>query len=208
MRKTNFKKSKKTKDIKYIIVDHINNNFKDYMLLVLFFITGVLLGVIFINKLNNDQRLQSSKYITETLNSLKLDYQINNLKMLKSSILETVIGIPFIYGIICYKGFCIGYTCSTIVGIFGTQKGVIFILTSLLFQNIVFIPCMMALGVSGLKLSRSIIKDRRKENIKVEIYRHTIFCLIMFIGLLFSSVLEIYVSSNLFTYIINFLAVI
>ena len=141
--------------------------------------------------------------------------------MLKSSILEnvkftliiwfaglTVIGIPFIYGIICYKGFCIGYTCSTIVGIFGTQKGVIFILTSLLFQNIVFIPCMMALGVSGLKLSRSIIKDRRKENIKVEIYRHTIFCLIMFIGLLFSSVLEIYVSSNLFTYIINFLAVI
>ena len=112
---------------------------------------------------------------------------------------------PFIYGIICYRGFCIGYTSSTIIGVLGVNKGSILLATSLLPQNIIFIPCMLALGVSGLKLYRSIIKDRRKENIKIEMYRHTILCLIMLVGLIVSSLLETYISSTLFVYIINYL---
>lgn len=218
MRKINKKKLIKISNIKIIIFEHINNNIKDYVILTVFFIVGIILGVIFINKANSSEQNEIATYINGILSSLKGEFQINNISMLKSSMLEnlkftlilwfaglTVIGMPFIYGIICYKGFCIGYTTSSIIGVLGPQKGTIFVLASMIAHNIIFIPCMLAMGVSGLKLYRSIMKDKRKENIKIEIYRHTIFSILMLIGLLISAVLETYISSNLFTYVINYL---
>lgn len=216
MRKIN-NRSKCVK-LKNIILDHINNNLKDYTILILFFLVGIILGVIFINNANEAEQQQIRNYINGMVNSLKGDYEIDSAVLLKSSIIEniklviilwfagsTVIGMPFVYGIITYRGFCLGYTSASIIGVLGTQKGIVFLITSLLLQNILFIPCLLALGVSGLKLYRSIMKDKRKENIKVEIYRHTIFCLLMLIGLVCSSVIETYVSSSLFTYSVEFL---
>lgn len=87
----------------------------------------------------------------------------------------TVIGIPIVFGIILYKGFCLGYTIAAITSIMGIGKGIIFILTSLLLQNIIIIPSIIAIAVSGFKLYKSIVKDRNKENIKIEVLRHTIF---------------------------------
>ena len=205
-------------NLKNIILEHVNNNLKDYTVLGLFFLVGVILGVIFINNSNECQQQQMSSYITGMISSLKEDYIIDDFSLLKISIISnikltlilwfagsTVIGVPCVYGIITYRGFCIGYTSASIIGVLGIQKGVMFLLTSLLLQNILFIPCLLALGVSGLKLYKSIMKDKRKENIKVEIYRHTIFCFFMLIGLIFSSVIETYVSAELFTYVIRYL---
>ena len=205
-------------NLKNIILEHINNNLKDYTILVLFFLVCIILGVVFINNANETEQQQISSYINGMVNSLKGDYEIDSVVLLKSSIIEniklviilwfagsTVIGMPFVYGIITYRGFCLGYTSASIIGVLGTQKGIVFLITSLLLQNLLFIPCLLALGVSGLKLYRSIMKDKRKENIKVEIYRHTIFCLLMLIGLVCSSVIETYVSSSLFTYSVEFL---
>lgn len=73
----------------------------------------------------------------------------------------------------------------------------IFIITSLLFQNILFIPCIIVLAVSGMKLYKSIIKDKRRENIKIEITRHTIFCGIILLMLEVSAFIEVYISTNL-----------
>ena len=67
----------------------------------------------------------------------------------------------------------------------------------MLLQTIFIIPVIFALGVSGIKLYKSIMKDKRKENIKGEIYRHTIFSGIMSIVLIISSFIEVYISSNL-----------
>ena len=204
--------------IKNIILRHINNNLKDYTILTLFFIVGIIVGVIFINNINESEQNQISGYVKGIINSLNQDYEIDNLELFKKSLLDnfkltcilwlmglTVIGMPLIYGVMLYRGFCIGYTSASIIGVLGTKKGIIFLISSLFMQNIIFIPCVLALGVSGLKLYRSIIKDRRKENIKIEIYRHTVFCMIIFIGLIISSIIEAYVSSGLFSYIVKFL---
>ena len=86
----------------------------------------------------------------------------------------------------------------------GIQKGISFILILLLLQNILFIPAILALGVSGFKLYKSIIKDRNKENIKVEVLRHTIFSLIMLIVMTISSIVEILVSTNVLKGLIKY----
>lgn len=74
-----------------------------------------------------------------------------------------------------------------------------------MLQNILFIPCILALAVSGMKLYKSIIKDKRKENIKLEITRHTVFSGIMLIMLEISSFIEVYISTNLLQISIKYL---
>lgn len=48
-----------------------------------------------------------------------------------------------------------------------------------------------------MKLYQAIMKDKRRETIKLEITRHTIFSCILLIGLEISSFVEVYLSSNL-----------
>ena len=197
--------------IRNIFFEHINNNVKDYTILILLFIVGVILGVLFINNAKSSEQEQINNYINSILISAQESKTMDSFSLLRSSIIanikltviiwfagSTVIGVPFVYGIIAYRGFCIGYTVSSIIAVLGVKKGLIFSLASLFLQNLIFIPCILALGVSGLKLYRSIVRDKRRENIKIEIYRHTIFCTFILIGLILSSIVETYISTNLF----------
>ena len=51
--------------------------------------------------------------------------------------------------------------------------------------------------VSALKLYRSLIKENKNVNIKQEILRHTILCLILIIPFVLASLIETYISTNL-----------
>lgn len=55
-----------------------------------------------------------------------------------------------------------------------------------------------------MKLYKSIMKDKRRENIKLEIIRHTIISIILFALLVLASFIEVYVSANLLTACIQF----
>ncbi len=201
---------KRSNKVKNVIIEHINNNLKEYIIVLLIFLIGVVFGVIFVNKANTEQINEISSYITNFINQLKDNASIDKSELLKSSLISnlllaillwfvgsTVIGMPIVHGIVAYRGFCIGYTISSAISSLGVGSGIIFSLTSIFFQNIIFIPCILALAVSGIKLYKSIVKDKRKENIKIEITRHTIFCLLMLILLEISALIETYISTNL-----------
>ena len=99
-----------------------------------------------------------------------------------------------------------GYTVSAIIATLGKSKGIIFSISTLLLQNIVAIPCILALTVSSIKMYKNVMKERNKENIKAEICRHTLFSLIMTIGLIISSFLEYFFTTVFFCdIIINFM---
>lgn len=117
----------------------------------------------------------------------------------------TVVGIFVVYGLICFRGFTLGYSISSVIATLGTHNGAIFILSSMLLQNIIFIPAIFALAISGIRLYKSIMKDRGKENIKIEILRHTIFSAILAIALIVASFIETYVSTNIFMLTLNIL---
>lgn len=209
---------KTRKRLKNIIGDHIIHHLRRYTIVVLLLFIGIILGVIFVNNLADEQKVEIENYITTFITSLKEGGSIDKIGLLLDSLKNnigigillwflgcTVIGIPILYLVIAFRGFCLGYTISTVITILGTGKGSLLIASSMLLQNIFFIPCILALGVSGMKLYESIMKDKRRENIKLEIVRHTLFSLIMIMLLALSSVVEVYGSTNLLQFLIKYI---
>ncbi|MCI9087113.1 MAG: stage II sporulation protein M [Clostridia bacterium] len=193
------------------ILQHIKDNIKAYFLVAIVLLIGIVLGVCFVNNLQESQSQEVQSYIQQFVETLKNGTNIDTGKLLSNSLRNnlilaivmwfagsTVIGIPIVLGIVGYRGFCLGYTVSSLIATLGTGKGSLFFITSMLLQNLILIPCMLALAVSGIKLYKSILKDKRKENIKEKIIRHTLFSIMMLIFLVIASFLEAYVSSNLF----------
>jgi len=84
-------------------------------------------------------------------------------------------------------------------------KGILFLLSALLLQTILFIPCILALAVSGMRLHNSIMEDKRRENIKIEILRHTIITLFIIFVLILASIIEVYISKNFLLLLIKYI---
>ena len=181
------------------------------------FVIGIFLGVLFINNINESQNTEIVQYLNNFIEKLKTTQEIDNIEIVKISISQnillaltiwffgtTIIGIPIVFGIVIYRGFCLGYTISLCISMMGIAKGLIFALICLLLQNILFIPAILAIAVSGFKLYKSIIKDKRKENIKLEIVRHTVFSLIMTLVLIMASFIEVFASTNLLKGLIKY----
>ena len=203
--------------IKNIILNYIKENIKTYLILLIIFFIGLILGVIFVDNASEPQANQISSYINNFINSIKENYQISTKDLLKETVINnvsiavilwflgsTVIGFPLIYVVICYKGYCIGYTISSVIATIGTAKGIVFILATMLLQNIIYIPVILTLGVSGVKLYRLIMEDRRRENIKIQIVKHTIFSILMLMLLIISALIETYISGNLLEAVIKY----
>lgn len=203
--------------IKNIILNYIKENIKTYLILLIIFFIGLILGVIFVDNASEPQANQISSYINNFINSIKENYQISTKDLLKETVINnvsiavilwflgsTVIGFPLIYVVICYKGYCIGYTISSVIATIGTAKGIVFILATMLLQNIIYIPVILTLGVSGVKLYRLIMEDRRRENIKIQIAKHTIFSILMLMLLIISALIETYISGNLLEAVIKY----
>lgn len=204
-------------NIKELILNHIYDNIKIYLFVIIIFIIGIILGVVFTNNIAEEQYIEIKDYIINFINSLKQDYAINTTNLLKKTVTNniilsitmwfigsTVIGIPIVLGIVIFRGFCIGYTLSSIIAVLGVQKGLLFIITTMFLQNIIFIPVIICMTISCIKLYKSIMKDKRKENIKIEIIKHTLVSLILSIFLILEAFIETYISTNLLMLVINF----
>ena len=201
---------RKQKENGNVIVKHIKNNIKEYISVIVVFFIGIVLGVILLNNSGDLQKQELNNYINDFVDKLNTSVDIDKLQLLKTVLINnfvivvglwfigsTVIGIPIVYAIVAYKGFCLSYSISTILAVLGGSKGICFALAAILPQNIIYIPCILALAVSGIKLYKSIMKDRRIDNIKGEIFRHIFFSLVIGILFIIGSLVETYISSSI-----------
>ena len=126
---------RKESRLKEIVLTHIENNIKEYLIVGIIFFIGIIIGVIFINNISDNQISEISSYITSFTGDLKNNTDINTLLLLKDSIKKnvmlaiilwfmgsTVIGISVVYLIVCFRGFCLGYTISSIMISLGIRK--------------------------------------------------------------------------------------
>lgn len=208
---------KKFSNIKEIMLNYILDNSKKYILVTLIFIIGIFAGVIIINNSSQDTNTQIANYIAEFIDNFKVTDNINSGDLMFLSIKRnivlalflwfagtTVIGIPVVFLLIFYRGLSLGYTISALTCTLGTGKGILFSIIALCLQNILFIPAILTIGVSSIKLYKSILKDRRRENVKVEVIKHTIISCMMLGVLILSSFIENGISFNILQKMIKY----
>lgn len=211
MSRLNINKSRTKTKLGNVLYNHIINNKRGYFIVSILFFIGIIVGVLFINNISDTKIEEINTYLNNMVDDIKTYEKIDYGTLLKKSVssnftliiilwfgASTIIGIPIVYSSIVIKGFSIGYTISSIIMCFGTGKGIIISLSIMLLHNIIFIPSMLGASVSGMKLYQSIMKNKNRDNIKLEILRHTIFCIFMLGLMLVSSLIEVYGSTNLF----------
>lgn len=203
---------------KEIIINNILKNKRKYILLLLIFIIGIVLGVFFINNSDENQKKEINEYIMNFVTTLKENNSIDKKELVKASLKgnivmgialwfigSTVIGLPLIYFFVLYKGLCIGYTMSSAILTLSTGKGILFCISSILLHNIIMIPAILMIVASGTNLCQAIIKNRTKENIKLEIIKHSIISFIGIILFMLSSLVEVYISTNFLMLVVKYI---
>jgi stage II sporulation protein M len=161
---------------------HIKNNTSTYFFLLLAFIVGVSAGAFTVNGMTSVQKDELKNYFNGFL-QLFDNHNIESSELLKIAAVQnlkliaiiwvlgvSIIGIPFIYVLVGIRGFITGFSSGFIMYSLGV-KGILFIMFSLLPKEIIIIPCIIIIGVNGIKFSLSIIKNKSikqisKENLK------------------------------------------
>ena len=123
-----YKKIQNSSKLKEILVLHLNNNLKQYCIVSIIFLIGIIIGIILINKSSEIQKTEITNYISSFIVDLKVNKTIEEIPLLIDSIKKnillavflwfigsTVIGIPIVYLTVCFRGFCFGYTISSII---------------------------------------------------------------------------------------------
>lgn len=148
MRKT-INNSKYLNEIKNAILQHVKINIKDYLILSIILILGVMIGCVIVNNSDENSKQEINGYINSFADTIKNNtYEIDKFKLVKMSMMEniktvviiwalgtTLIGIPFTYLLVGYKGMCIGYTISAIISVLGTWNRFNILLSNIIFTE-------------------------------------------------------------------------
>lgn len=196
---------------------YVKNNYKEYLLISMLFIIGIFVGVMVINNCKDAQLNEITTYIKDFITKYKEIENINISSLIIDSIKKnllyaiilwlagtTVIGMLVVLIMILLRGIILGFTISSITIALGFFKGTVFTITSILLQNLLYIPAILTIGVSSIKLYKSIIKDKRRENIKIEIIRHTIISFFMVILIVISVFIGNFISIKMLKNIIKY----
>ncbi len=188
--------------------NHIRENIKQYLILFIILAFGVLLGAITVNNTTETGKAEINDYLNTFITDVtenKIDY----FEVLKNSITKnialiliiafislSVLGKIGIYIINGYKGFTLGYTISSFIAVYGAQKGILTVMSILLFSKIVYIPALFFLSIYSLKLYQA-LKENEEEHKKLTVIKYILIIVASLIAFIISSLIETFINSNL-----------
>lgn len=91
------------------------------------------------------------------------------------------------------------------MGTLSFKNGLIFTLSSLLIQNILYILAIFIITVSGNKFCKYIIKNRKDGNFKFELIKYIFFTIMSILIIILATFIESYVSTNLIMFFKKYL---
>ena len=199
-----------------IITRHIFEHKSIYIMLSILFLIGFIIGSINAAFAKENVKNESQNYILEFVESLKTQ-EIDNDILLRESISANIkpvmmislfglvfIGIPVIFMYIGLYSYSIGFTVTSILASLGYQKGIAFILTLMIPQEIILLPTMFIVAVNAILFSKTMLKmNFRTTNIKAELIKYTCVFMMGIIVTIGVSLFETYVGSNLIKFAVG-----
>ena len=93
---------------------------------------------------------------------------------------------------------------SAIIASIGTKSGIIFICSSMILHNIIYLLGIYLISISGIDLYKEIVVNK-SENIRLKIISHIIFIVISVLISVFAALVETFISNNLFIMLKDFI---
>lgn len=203
------------------IIGKLNLNKKEnkffYLMVFIFFCVGIALGTYIVKYMNaNDVNDLTSYFSTFTESIVKesVNTKLLLLNVLKKNLILitiiialsfTIFGTPAILLVDLVKGFTLGYTFSFLISTF-EGKGLWLALASIIPQNIIYIPCFIALSIIGIEFSSTKLKEKffnkGKVNTIVErelILKIGVFACVFIIG----TFIEAYICPNIIKFVVT-----
>lgn len=203
------------------IISKLNLNKKEnkfyYFMVFIFFCVGIALGTYIVKYISARDVTDLTSYFstfTESIAKESVNNKVLLLNILKKNLILitilialsfTVFGTPIILLLDLVKGFTLGYTFSFLISTFD-GKGIWLALASTIPQNIIYIPCFIALSIVGIEFSSTKLKDKffnkGKVNTIVErelILKIGVFACVFIIGTL----IEAYLGPNIIKFVVT-----
>lgn len=193
-------KLKKISVFRQFFLAHINI----YVFLSILFLIGLIVGCVQSAFLGDQARVESYNYILTFLDAFKTkeinidilfqEFLISNLKPAFWLWIFGlwIIGIPLICIYIVFEGYSLGFAISIILNSLGSGKGSLFLVVSLLPQELILVPVFITLGVNSILFANAVWQMKNR-SIRFDIYRY-IFLFILCIAILIAvAVIETYV---------------
>lgn len=201
------------------IITKFNDTFKDkkayFFIVLIMFCLGISFGLYTVKYMGASDRNDLTNYFfsfTNNVGNESIDYGRLLFEVIKKNIIIiipifvlglTFFGAPIILILDLVKGYTLGYTFSFVVTTF-EGKGLGLALVSIIPQNILYIPCFIALSVISLSMSTEKFKNKyfKNGNIKSIFFADFINKLVMIIILLSIGILvETYISPSLIKFV-------
>ncbi|ANE48031.1 stage II sporulation protein M [Paenibacillus swuensis] len=203
----------------------IQTYMKEHMPLYIFvsvlFVMGVIFGALMVNALSLEQREDLTRFLGSFVASLGEASELHpketfvslfgmHMKwiMLIWLLGISVIGLPIILVLDFLKGVMVGFTVGYLVGEL-SWKGMLFALVSVAPQNLVIIPTLIIVSVSGISFSLYMVRNRilqRRGALAEPFMSYSVLTLSMAAVLLGTSLFEAYVSPTLMQWVTPMIA--
>ena len=201
------------------LLTKLNDTFRDkkayFFIVLIMFCLGISFGLYTVKYMETSDRNDLMNYFSSFSNSIAnepVNYGNLLFEVIKKNILLivpifilglTFFGAPIILILDLLKGFSLGYTFSFMVTTF-EGKGIGLALVSVIPQNLIYIPCFIALSVISLSMSTEKFKGKffkrgkNKDSFLDGILNKLIIIIILFlIGML----IETYLSPSLIKFV-------
>ncbi|ENZ02014.1 stage II sporulation protein M [Clostridium thermobutyricum] len=189
-----------------------------YLIVLLFFCIGVVIGVYAVKYMSLTDRQDLTSYYSsfiENIQTNEISYANLLFEIFKKNIIIiipiiilgfTFFGSPIILIINLMKGFSIGYTFTFLLTMFNGD-GLMLAVSSLVPQNIIYIPCIVAtsiiaLSLSTLKFKEKFIKKMPIKNLLLNKGGTNILLIILCIFII-GMIIEAYLSPNLIKLVVT-----
>ena len=203
------------------IISKLNLNKKEnkfyYFMVFIFFCVGIALGTYIVKYMSARDATDFTSYFstfTESIAKEAVNNKVLLFNILKKNLMLitiiialsfTVFGTPIILLLDLVKGFTLGYTFSFLISTFD-GKGLWLALASTIPQNIIYIPCFIALSIVGIEFSSTKLKDKffNKGKVNTIVERE----LILKIGVLacvfiIGTLIEAYLGPNIIKFVVT-----
>ena len=207
--------------MKVYLLNYVEKNIKEIILITLIIFIGLIIGIIYINSLTDENISKVDSHVNSVVDYIKelnceeskIDNTVILFSNLKRNILYImliglfslcIIGLPIMYLLIGFKSFFFFYTMSAILATLGTKSGIIFICSSMILHNIIYLIGIYLISISGIDLYKEIVVNK-SENIRLKIISHIIFIVISVLISVFAALVETFISNNLFIMLKDFI---